>query len=308
MKNWYKTIELWGVNDTVKSNNEIKRIKLFNAFCIFWYCTAVVLIINYLTKDPILYLNICIHCFQLGFIILAQYLHSKGKYETGRLIYVMILIINGFVFGNFIRKGQLLEFYLILAPAVGLVFSDNKKINYSILIGSFICFSVPNYFLNNYPDINFFGPALTCLFFLYFTLVNYFKKQNQKNEKLLELERDKVLMDKIVLEEQKRKLDELNEFKSHFFINLSHEIRTPLTLIQGYVSRIDFKSTLDENQEKIRIINTQVTQIQNIIDNILDLSKIDSNEFVLNKKPVSLVHFLSKHFVEFLIKREFILI
>lgn len=299
MKDWYKTIELLGVNDSVQSNYEIKKIKLFNAFCFCWYITAIVLILNYLIKTPILYLNISVHFFQLGFIILAQYLHSKGKYETGRLIYVIILIVNGFLFANFIKKGQLLEFYIILAPAISLIFSDNKKINYSILFLSFACFAIPNHFLNHYANINLFSPALSCLFFLYFILVNYFKKLNQTNEHLLELERDKVLKDKVILEDQKRKLDELNEFKSHFFINLSHEIRTPLTLIQGYASRINLKAPSGENQEKINIINTQVNQIQNIIDNILDLSKIDSNEFVIHKKSVAIIPFLNKHYVEF---------
>jgi signal transduction histidine kinase/DNA-binding NarL/FixJ family response regulator len=299
MKNWYKIINSLGINDSIQSNYEIKKIKLFNTFCFCWYATAIVLILNYLTKSPVLYLNISVHFFQLGFIILAHYLHTKGKHETGRLIYVMMLIVNGFLFGSFIRKGQLLEFYLILAPALSLIFSDNKKINYTVLFLSFAFFAIPNCFLNNYPNINLFSPALTCLFFLYFILVNYFKKMNQKNERLLELERDKVVKDKVILEEQKTKLDELNEFKSHFFINLSHEIRTPLTLIQGYASRINFNSSSQENQEKINIINTQINQIQNIIDNILDLGKIDSNEFVIYKKAVAIIPFLNKHYLEF---------
>jgi len=140
---------------------------------------------------------------------------------------------------------------------------------------------------------------LVCLFFLFYILTNYFKKQNNQIEKLLELERDKVIADKVVLEEQRNKLDQLNEFKSHFFVNFSHEIRTPLTLIQGNVSRINLKGSIAENQGKIENINNQVAQIQNIINNIIDLSKIDSNEFTITCSKVALRPFLEKHYSEF---------
>lgn len=299
MKNWYELLVSIGIRNATLSNSEIKRIKLFNTFCYCWYATAVILLFNYLTKTPILYLNVLVHFAQLIVIILSQYIHAKGKYEIGRFMFVMTLIINSFVFGNFIKKGQLLEFYLILAPAVSLVLTDNKKINYSIFTVAFLCFTIPNYYFNHYPTINFYSPALVCLFFLFYILTNYFKQQNNKIEKLLELERDKVIGDKIILEEQRNKLDQLNEFKSHFFVNFSHEIRTPLTLIQGNASRINLQGSIDENQEKIQNINSQVAQIQNIINNIIDLSKIDSNEFTITCSKVVLRPFLEKHYSEF---------
>ncbi|RXR20930.1 hybrid sensor histidine kinase/response regulator [Flavobacterium amnicola] len=299
MKNWYDLLVSLGIRNTIQSNSEIKRIKLFNTFCYCWYATAVILLLNYLTKSPLLYLNILVHFLQLIVIILSQYIHTKGHYEIGRFMFALMLIVNSFVFGNFIKKGQLLEFYLILAPAVSLVLTDNKKINYSIFTVALLCFTIPNHFFEHYPTIDFYSPGLVCLFFLFYILTNYFKKQNNQIEKLLELERDKVIADKIILEEQRNKLDQLNEFKSHFFVNFSHEIRTPLTLIQGNVSRINLKGSLEENQGKIENINNQVAQIQNIINNIIDLSKIDSNEFTITCTKVALQPFLEKHYAEF---------
>jgi signal transduction histidine kinase/CheY-like chemotaxis protein/AraC-like DNA-binding protein len=288
-----------GIGNSIQSNSEVKRIKLFNAFCYCWYVTAVILLLNYLIKTPILYLNVVVHFLQLMVIILAQYLHARGKYETARFMFAMMLIVNSFVFGNFLKKGQLLEFYLILAPAVSLVLTDNKKINYSIFTLALLCFAIPNSFFKHYATINFYSPALVCLFILFYILTNYFKKQNIKTENLLKVERDKVIADKVVLEEQKNKLDKLNEFKSHFFVNFSHEIRTPLTLIQGNASRINLKGSVEENQEKINVINNQIQQIQGIISDIINLSKIDSNEFTIDAKMVSLQPFLKKHYVEF---------
>jgi signal transduction histidine kinase/CheY-like chemotaxis protein/AraC-like DNA-binding protein len=298
-KSNYDALVSLGITSASQSNSEIKRIKLFNAFCYCWYVTAFILLFNYVIKTPILYLNIVAHLGQLVIIISAQYLHSKGKYETGRFLFAMMLIVNSFLFGNFLKKGQLLEFYLILAPAVSLVLTDNKKINYSIFTIALLCFAIPNSFFKHYPTINFYSPALVCLFILFYILTNYFKKQNKTIENLLEVERDKVIADKIILEEQRNKLDKLNEFKSHFFVNFSHEIRTPLTLIQGNVSRINLKKSIEENQEKINNINHQVAQIQNIINNIIDLSKIDSNEFTITCTKVALQPFLEKHYSEF---------
>ncbi|MES2812309.1 MAG: response regulator [Bacteroidota bacterium] len=299
MKNWYDLLVSLGIRNTTQSNSEIKRIKLFNTFCYCWYATAIILLLNYLTKSPILYLNVLVHFLQLIVIILSQYIHTKGQYEIGRFMFALMLILNSFLFGNFLKKGQLLEFYLILAPAVSLVLTDNKKINYSIFTVALLCFTIPNHFFQHYPTINFYSPALVCLFFLFYILTNYFKKQNNQIEKLLELERDKVIADKVILEEQRNKLDQLNEFKSHFFVNFSHEIRTPLTLIQGNASRINLKGSIEENEGKIQNINNQIAQIQNIINNIIDLSKIDSNEFTITCSKVALQPFLEKHYSEF---------
>ena len=299
MRNWFDSFIISKIDDTIQSHSEIKRIKLFNAFCYCWYITAFILILNYLTKSPIPFTNIIAHILQLFIILIAHYSHNKGKYETGRFIFSLMLVINSFLFGNFLRTGQLLEFYMILPPAVSLVLTDNKKINYSIFLISFLGFALPNYFFKHYPNINFYSPALLCLFLLFYFLTNYFKNQNREIENLLEIERDKVIADKIILEEQKNKLDQLNEFKSHFFVNFSHEIKTPLTLIQGNVSRINLNGSVEENQEKIKIVNSQINQIQNIINNIIDLSKIDSDEFSLHCSQVPLKSFLEKHYSEF---------
>lgn len=299
MKNWYNSLFLIGINNSKLSNSQIKRIKLFNAFCYCWYITAFILILNYLTKTPFQLINVIAHLIQASIIFLAQYLHSKGKYEIGRFLFAFMLVANSFLFSNFLRTGQLLEFYMILPPAVSLVLTDNKKINYSILTISFLGFILPNIFFNHYPTINFYSPALICLFLLFYFLTNYFKNQNREIENLLEIERDKVIADKIILENQKNKLDQLNEFKSHFFVNFSHEIKTPLTLIQGNVSRINLNGSIEDNQAKIKIVNSQINQIQNLINDIIDLSKIDSNEFSIHCSKIPLSPFLEKHYSEF---------
>ena len=167
---------------------------------------------------------------------------------------------------------------------------------------SFLLFLTPYYFYVVYPP-DYVDRLLVletlCVFIVIHLLVNYFKESNAKNEKLLELERDKVLSDKMILEGQEAELRELIEFKSHFFVNLSHEIRTPLTLIQGYTNQLHFKESDEENKQKTVVIKEQCQQMQNIINSIMDLSKMDSSEFQLISTPVDVNSFLEKHFINF---------
>ena len=84
-----------------------------------------------------------------------------------------------------------------------------------------------------------------------------------------------------------------------FFVNLSHEIRTPLTLIQGYANQIYLKASEEINTGKLDIVKAQCKQMQDIINNIMDLSKIESSELQLTPTHINLQPFLEKHFADF---------
>ena len=170
------------------------------------------------------------------------------------------------------------------------------------LVIGFLLFLTPYYFYPVYPP-DFVERLLiletVCIFLVLYLLVNYFKKNNTKFEKLLALERDKVLSDKIILERQEAELRELSEFKSHFFVNLSHEIRTPITLIKGYTSNIDLKDSETQNQKKLNVVRNQIQQIESILNSILDLSKLDANKLKIERSFIEIVPFLNKHFADF---------
>jgi CheY-like chemotaxis protein/nitrogen-specific signal transduction histidine kinase len=124
-------------------------------------------------------------------------------------------------------------------------------------------------------------------------VVDFFKRENDKIQDLLRKEKKQVLKDKALLEKQKMALKELNKFKTHFFTNISHEIRTPITLINGYANRI----TLEENSENsklVDIIKTQAENIKNIVDSLLDLTKLDANKLTLNIKEEDVIVILGK--------------
>jgi len=71
---------------------------------------------------------------------------------------------------------------------------------------------------------------------------------------------------------------EANLSKSLFLANMSHEIRTPLNGIVGFTELLKSTNTDDEQQEFISIIEKSSENLLAIINNILDLSKIESNK------------------------------
>ncbi len=87
------------------------------------------------------------------------------------------------------------------------------------------------------------------------------------------------------LKRAKEKSEESDRLKSAFLANMSHEIRTPLNAIIGFSSILTDPSTTREEQEQyIRIINSNGEQLIRLIDDIMDLSKIEAGQLkVLNE-------------------------
>jgi len=74
---------------------------------------------------------------------------------------------------------------------------------------------------------------------------------------------------------------EANESKSLFLANMSHEIRTPLNGIVGFTELLKSTNLNDEQLEFTGIIEKSSENLLSIINNILDLSKIESNKIEL---------------------------
>jgi signal transduction histidine kinase/DNA-binding response OmpR family regulator len=90
-----------------------------------------------------------------------------------------------------------------------------------------------------------------------------------------------------------QKLNELNELKSRFFANISHEFRTPLTLIKSPVQSLQTEIT-DENQKnKLQLIENNSTRMLELVDQLLQLSKIDSGNLKLILKDGNMSSFLT---------------
>lgn len=93
------------------------------------------------------------------------------------------------------------------------------------------------------------------------------------------LKKEDVTKQKIVeheLRQAKDKAEESDRLKSAFLANMSHEIRTPLNAIVGFSGLLSVTDDAEERQEYVEIINTNNDLLLQLINDILDLAKIEA--------------------------------
>ncbi len=94
-------------------------------------------------------------------------------------------------------------------------------------------------------------------------------------------------------------LQELDKLKSRFFANISHEFRTPLTLIMGEVESVIASNIASNNKRKLEVVNRNAKKLLVLINQLLELSKIDAGIFELRKEKGNFVTFLKNIFISF---------
>lgn len=89
------------------------------------------------------------------------------------------------------------------------------------------------------------------------------------------------------------KLRELDKVKSNFFANISHEFRTPLSLISGPIEQQLQKANIsDQEKQNLQIAQRNSTRLVTLVDQLLDLSKLESGHFSLKVREGNLSTFL----------------
>ena len=99
----------------------------------------------------------------------------------------------------------------------------------------------------------------------------------------------KEIDEKIIAEQQlliaKNKAEEMNRVKSIFFANMSHELRTPLIGILGFTEILLAELTNPNHIEMIELIYTSGKRLSDTLNQILDISKIESEKMDVKLKP-----------------------
>jgi signal transduction histidine kinase len=90
------------------------------------------------------------------------------------------------------------------------------------------------------------------------------------------IERIKLQQDLILEHLEKERLTELNEIKSFFVSSVSHELKTPLTSIKMFTDILkDQRKFSEKSKDYLKIIEGESDRLKRLIDNILDITKIE---------------------------------
>lgn len=286
-------------------NKIFRFIMIFTYFLLFLEVTCVITMYNR-EKIPILNEILC-RTYILGTVVFvstfALYMstlgttkeNSKRKIKIPITVIIVIADIILFTISCFLpityTSGPDNELFVIAGPSVFLVYVAsfifvaiaivlllrNKR---NIPIGQrlplyfvFITFGVITLAQQFWMDVN----DLTFLL-SFFVVAMYFTIESQDGKILVELEKSK------------EKAEQSDKAKTEFLSNMSHEIRTPLNTILGFSTSLLREKNLSQDIVKKDVKNIKDASINllDLINNILDISKIESNKEELLEKDYDL--------------------
>jgi signal transduction histidine kinase/CheY-like chemotaxis protein len=110
-----------------------------------------------------------------------------------------------------------------------------------------------------------------------------------------------MLMDEIeahrrtdsALQRAKEVAESANLAKTRYIVGMSHEIRTPLNSIFGYAQLLE-RGSINHADNAVRVIRRSAEHLSNLIDGLLDVSKIENGVLKLNRDVVALPEFLDQ--------------
>ncbi|MFK7846275.1 MAG: ATP-binding protein [Rhodothermales bacterium] len=139
-------------------------------------------------------------------------------------------------------------------------------------------------------------------FLLYRMRIQQLKARQEELERVVEertrdlrLEKEKTEQSKLVIEAQAEKLKELDRFKTRFFANISHEFRTPLTMIIGPLENAIggiYGPMQDSLKRQVGIMLRNAQRLLRLINQLLDLSKLEAGKMELRAQRRNVVQFL----------------
>ena len=124
-------------------------------------------------------------------------------------------------------------------------------------------------------------------------MVNMLEQRVHERTRQLEDKSSELAKAKEIAEKAKERAEVANRAKSEFLSKMSHELRTPLNAIIGFSHVLNRRSQLtDEQRTQLRIINGSGEHLLLLINQVLDVSKIEAGHIHLDYKDIDLYQML----------------
>lgn len=230
-------------------------------------------------SEPLIKINIALLAF-LGFLSafnLLPPLWQNGSVYLVSLVAIICYMVAGFesYFNHFHPARYFIFAWSILASTavIGMlsliaVFPSNTFTTYCFQVGVFL-------------EAGLFSLALMD------------KSRSQLEREIQQATKD-LRNNMEFIEEQNVRLDiarkdaiKASHIKSQFLANMSHEIRTPLNAILGFSKELNQLDLPNEKKEHVLIINNAADNLLGIVNDVLDVSKIEAGKLQINNQPFS---------------------
>lgn len=237
--------------------------------------------------------------FTYGLLSLASIAHFSitTRYRFFRNSQLFLILVLPFclqvALGGFV-PGSAVIIWAIIAPAGALIFhSTGRSLIWFAAYGLLVVIAfLINDRLPEYINWNLEADFIHVLFLMNILGVSVivFMIQYYFVRKITEL-KEHIENKNLALEEQSEKLKKMDKIKSSFFANISHEFRTPLTLILGLVNKQMTHPGDAPDPKDTDTIKRNALRLLQLINQLLDLSKLESGEVKLEISKNDVVHF-----------------
>jgi signal transduction histidine kinase/CheY-like chemotaxis protein len=220
------------------------------------------------------------------YFVALQYIITIGPFGASLVFLFAYPILAGLILG---LTPALVALFINLVTIILLAFyfqhfSELMLYNQYYSLDQWINDAVNFYVLN---------VTLTIAFILFIKILDKTLKTGSKVETLLEIERERLFV-------AKDKAESADKLKSSFLANMSHEIRTPMNGIIGFAELIkDEKPGDSELDEYSDIIINNGKHLLNIINDIIDISKLEAEQLRIKRETFNVTDILSDLYVLF---------